>query len=182
MQCSASSLWFNPRLGEKDWRSRETRSPQSRNTAELRRKLDVIAEAKHFGSSSEAPLLYWKVRVSPSFYQTRGELISEAINPSWHFRPLGRSLAVHHRCVQQREYVSEPDRSSRPRRRQRHGVGIRDGHDESRGRRIQPVTDSDVVVVGGGPAGSACAAELSGSGHAVTLVDDGRRSSALRCR
>lgn len=37
------------------------------------------------------------------------------------------------------------------------------------------MTDSDVVVVGGGPAGSACAAELSGVGHAVTLVDDGRR-------
>ncbi len=37
------------------------------------------------------------------------------------------------------------------------------------------MTDSDVVVVGGGPAGSACAAELSGSGHGVTLVDDGRR-------
>ena len=37
------------------------------------------------------------------------------------------------------------------------------------------MTDPDVVVVGGGPAGSACAAELAGAGRRVVIIDDGRR-------
>ena len=35
--------------------------------------------------------------------------------------------------------------------------------------------DSDVVIVGAGPAGSACASVLTGRGLTVLLVDDGRR-------